>query len=148
VLMEDETQSGDDFTVDKEGFYAFVLDRINHRVDLQEVPYLNIYFGGSATPTGWNTPPVMQWDVFRPNICTITTQITSGGELKFSTQMNFSSGTLQLRPWQPEASIQSDLNVQASSAPDWKWRVQAIEGGRYTVILDIKSMKVQFVKID
>ncbi|NGF55173.1 SusF/SusE family outer membrane protein [Parapusillimonas sp. SGNA-6] len=154
VLMESEGQPGEDFIVNEEGVYAIILDRINQKIAIQEVPYLNIYFGGSATPTAWSTPPVMVWDVFKPNICTITTQLVgknpdgSGGELKFSTQPNFSSGTLQLRPWRPEASILSDLHVQASSAPDWKWRVQPGEAGRYTIVLDVRSMKVQFIKID
>ena len=158
ILMEDDNQAGGDFVVGKDGFYAVILDRINGKIDIEEVPYLQIYFGGSATPTGWNTPPEMEFDVFTPNICTATVSLTAatdngngtftGGEFKFSTEPNFSSGTLQLRPARAQGSIQTDQHVQASSAPDWKWLVKPGETGRYRVVLDIKSMKVQFIKID
>ncbi len=156
VLMDSEDQSGEDFTIDEAGFYAIVLDRINQRIDIQEVPYLNIYIGGGATPAGSfaGAPFPLEWDVYSPNIGMITlflTQVvgTTGGEFKFSTEANFSAATLQLRPWKAEASIQTDLDVLAAgNSPDWKWRVQPGETGRYQIILDIKSMKVQFIKID
>src|SRR5690606_3216790 len=158
VFMESGDQPGEDFVVDKEGIYALILDRINRRIDIQEVPYLNMYFGGSGSPTGWSNPPAMEWDVFKPNIATITTSLTAatangtgftGGEIKFSTEPSFpGSGVVQLRPRTPDASILTDLDVMASDRLDWKWRVEPGETGRYHIILDVKSMKVQFIKID
>jgi hypothetical protein len=158
ILLDSEDEGGNDFVVEKEGIYSILLDRTSKRINIEEVRYMDVYFGGSATPTAWNNPPAMEWNVFKPNICTITTTLTaatvntngsySGGELKFSTESNFSSGTQQLRPWQAQASILSDFDVQESSAPDWKWLVKPGESGQYKVVLDIKSMKVQFIKID
>lgn len=159
VLMEGEEDLGEDFVIVEEGIYSFILDRINNRMDVQAVPYLNMYFGGSGSPTGWNNPPLMEWDTFQPHICTITTTLTpatvsgsgafSGGELKFSTEPSFpGAGVVQLRPWKPDASIVTDLDVMANDRRDWKWRVRPGEGGRYLIKLDVKSMKVQFIKID
>ncbi|WP_196938424.1 SusE domain-containing protein [Sphingobacterium pedocola] len=148
-LKVSESAADDDegFKITKQGNYAILLDRINLKIYITEIPYLRVYFGGSATPTGWNTPPLMNWDMYKPNVCTLTTSLAAG-EVKFSTEPNFSTATLQLRPWRPNASIAQDNDVLASVLQDWKWRVNADEAGMYTIILDVKSMKVQFIKLD
>ncbi|MDR2282060.1 MAG: SusE domain-containing protein [Sphingobacterium sp.] len=145
-IMEDNA-AVEKFKIEREGVYSILFDRTNLRIAIQEVPYAQIYFGGSATPTLWTSPVLMNWDVNRPNICTTITNLVAG-ELKFSTQPNFSSGTLQLRPMKPDASINQDLDVMASMLKDWKWRTTAAESGRYYVELDVQSMKVKFVKIN
>lgn len=146
-VNEDNGEGVDRFEIPKDGIYAVLFDRTNLRIAIQEVPYANIYFGGSATPTLWTNPVLMTWDPNRPHICRTTTNLVAG-ELKFSTEANFSSGTLQLRPMKPDGSIDRDLDVMVSMLKDWKWRVTAEQTGRYDVELDVESMKVKFVKIN
>lgn len=147
ISLEAGTLEKKPFSIEKDGAYSILFDRTNMRINIQEVPYLNIYFGGSATPTLWSTPMALTWDVNRPNIGTITANLVAG-EMKFSTETNFSAATMQLRPMKPDASIQTDLDVMATVSKDWKWRTTATESGRYRIVLDIKSMKIQFIKIN
>lgn len=90
----------------------------------------------------------MEWVPFRPNVCSIIVPLEAG-ECKFSLEPNFSAATSQLRPITPDASIKDDLDVMISNNnPDWKWRVQPAEAGTYKVVLDVKSMRVEFIKLD
>src|SRR5690606_41721838 len=90
--------------------------------------------------------PLMSWDPFKPHVCTYTIMLSSGGELKFSTQQNFSSGTPQFFANKPDASIEDDLNLFAGTSPDWKWRVQPGQEGVYLVTVDEQAMTVLFEK--
>ncbi|PRD50806.1 SusE domain-containing protein [Sphingobacterium gobiense] len=148
-LIEAPNADTKGFTIPHDGNYRILVDRLNEKISMEEVPHLELYFGGSATPTAFNQPPKpLVWDVYKPHIGTITTDL-SAGECKFSTELNFSGGTLQLRPRKPDASIVSDIDIIASNNnPDWKWRVQANQAGTYRITLDVKSMKVQFLKLN
>lgn len=148
-LLEEPNPDAEGFAVPHDGNYRILVDRLNEKISMEEVPYLDLYFGGSGTPTAFNQTPVqLTWDVYQPHIGTITTELKAG-ECKFTTELNFSGGTLQLRPKKADASIVSDLDVVASNNnPDWKWRVQANEAGTYRITLDVKSMKVQFLKLN
>lgn len=143
-------EEGDDegFHIDKDGTYAIIIDRINKKISIEEVTYLDLYFGGSATPTAWQSPTKVEWDPFQPNVCSVTLPLEAG-ECKFSLEPNFSAGTAQIRPIAPDASIQEDLDVMISNNnPDWKWKIQTSEAGTYKVVLDVKSMKAEFIKLD
>lgn len=153
VELLSENDLGTGFVVEKEANYAILVDRVQRKISIEEISYVNVYMGGGATPAGSFSSGVtfpLIWDIYRPHIATITINLV-GGEMKFTTSLtnSFSGGTLQLMPTRPNASILTDLDVMFSNnVPDWKWLVSAQQAGMYRVVLDTKSMKIQFIKLD
>ncbi len=153
ILMQSEDDPGGSFLIEREANYAILVDRLQRRVSIEEVPYVNLYIGGGATPAGTftnGTPLPLSWDIYKPHVASITTSLVAG-ETKVTTTLTnpFSAGTIQLMAKKPNASILTDLDMmQSNNVPDWKWQVLADQAGRYRIVLDTKSMKIQFIKLD
>lgn len=145
VERTSKDQPDDLFTIEESGLYTLILHRHTKKISYKKVEFQNVYYVGSAAPTGWGNFIEMNWKINQPNIFETTLNL-SAGEIKFTVEKNYNSPTF--RPLKPDASIVDDLNIQVMMDPDWKWKVKPEEAGKYKITLDTESLRIEFKRLD
>lgn len=145
VLRDSEAQSDNLFTIGEEGIYSIVVYRRSMKIVYKESAYQHVFLRGSATSMGWGSYMPLDWNIERPDIFEITTELKAG-ELKFETEEQ--SWCPTFRPLVANGSINNDLDLQVAYSPDFKWKVNEDEAGTYKIILDTKSLRVKFEKLE
>lgn len=157
ILKESESDPGEPFTINKDGYYAIFLNRTTLRVNCEEVwddQNIPLYLVGDAGALGsgkWTQSEDRKliWGYENPHVCEITFDLLGAGSFRISSWIGGNNNTA-FRPISASNMIISGQPIQEvvfRNSPDRNWNPVAADKGKWKITLDTKNMTIKFNKI-